>query len=64
MEDPFKFRVNVDGPTRAEDFQAVLDRRKANAQDVLRALMDAYIESNGDTPFPVKLVPKDDGLEN
>lgn len=63
MEDPFRFRVNVDGPNRAERFQAVLDKKKANAQDVLRALMDAYIESNANVDFPVKLVPKEDEVE-
>lgn len=57
MKEPISLRVSdSEDPQRGAKFKRVLDRKKASATDVLRALVDAYILSEGAIDFPVRLV--------
>lgn len=57
LKEPISLRVSdtID-PKRGAKFKTVLDRKGASATFVLRALIDAYIESNGNIDFPVQLM--------
>lgn len=51
------FRANNEKfPRRKEDFVDVLNRRGANATDVLNHCVDAYIACDGQVTFPVTFV--------
>ena len=39
-------------------FEEILKKRGATATAVIRGLVDAYIESDGVVPFPLKLIEK------
>lgn len=57
MKEPLSLRVSDSSdPKRGEKFEKVLDKRRANAADVVRGLVDAYIASDGEVAFPVRLV--------
>lgn len=56
MKEPLSLRLSdCKDPLRGEKFAEVLDRRRASATDVLRALADAYIQCDGKIDFPVTL---------
>ena len=42
---------------RGRKLAECIDRRKASLPDVMRALIDAYLATDGQITFPVKLVP-------
>lgn len=57
MKEPLSLRISDESNRkRAADFQRVLDRRAANPSEVLRRLIDAYIQSDGAVTFPARLV--------
>jgi hypothetical protein len=61
MTEPMSFRPsNSDNPKRGERFEAVLKRVGANPTDVMRLLIDAYIETDGRVQFPIQLVERND----
>lgn len=48
MKEPLSLRISdASDPKRGEKFERVLTKRRANAADVMRGLVDAYIESDG-----------------
>jgi hypothetical protein len=60
MREPLSIRISDRyDPHRGKKLQVVLDKNRASIASVIRGLIDAYIESNGEVPFPVKLVAAD-----
>lgn len=58
MKNPFSVRlIEPTTPDRFEAFKRILIKRGANPTDVIRGLVDAYILSDGQFEFPVKLEP-------
>lgn len=56
MKEPFSLRISDScDPERGAKFEKLLGERGANATDVLRHLIDAYILSDGKFKFPVLL---------
>jgi hypothetical protein len=56
MKEPLNIRLSTrDNPKRGKAFESVLRRRRANAAEVIRGLIDAYIECDGEVDFPVRL---------
>jgi hypothetical protein len=61
MKEPLSLRISdVSNPKRGEEFERVLKKRRANAGDVVRGLVQAYIDSDGSVNFPwaLKEAPK------
>lgn len=56
MKEPISVRVtDSTDPCRGVKFQAVLEKRNAIASHVIRGLIDAYIECDGNVAWPVRL---------
>jgi hypothetical protein len=56
MKEPYSVRMSdAENPSRGEQFERVMKKRAANAAVVLRELVDAYIRSDGNVTFPVRL---------
>jgi hypothetical protein len=55
MKEPFTLRISDSKrKDRASRFEEVLDKRAANPTEVMRRLIDAYIEAGGDIIFPIR----------
>ncbi len=62
IAEPLSLRISdSESPYRAVKLQAVLSKHKASPTDVLRALIDIYIDTDGEVQFPAKLVHVDGG---
>jgi hypothetical protein len=62
MKEPVSLRISDStDPKRGEKFEQVLKKRRANAADVLRGLVQAYIDSDGDPAFPWMLKEAESG---
>ncbi len=58
-QNPFTIRLSDRrDQQRAEKFEHVLQKRGANPTYVIRHLVDAYIATDGLSPFPARLFPR------
>lgn len=60
MKEPLSLRINDEtNPNRSEHFRRVLGARGAKPSEVIRHLIDSYIDSGGKIAFPATLIEKE-----